>query len=155
MDICGLFSPASKIDELIDRVKTGETGSIEGLNKYLVSIFSNYEKYAWTWCSSLIKLQNGENPENLEVDTLIQIITDWKTNSIKLNNMILKDAAKEFDPGSRIGFGIDGDINTRESDFRTVRGTYDNNKFVTSLQKESKETEEKADRLIALLKNWK
>ena len=155
VDICGLFSPASKINEFIDLVKTGEIGSIEGLNEYLVSIYSNYEKYAWNWCSSLIKLQNGKNPENLPVDTLIQIITDWKTNSIKLNNMILKDAAKEFDPGSRIGFGIDGDINTRESDFRTVRGTYDNNKFVTSLQKESKETEEKADRLIALLTSWK
>jgi len=32
---------------------------------------------------------------------------------------------------------------------------YDKNKFVISLQKESKETEEEAERLIAVLRNLK
>jgi NDP-sugar pyrophosphorylase family protein len=155
VDICGLFSPASKIDEMVDSVKTLRIRSLDELNINLTSIYNNYDKYAWNWCSSLISRQTGEKPENLPVNTLIQIITDWKTNAIKLNNMILKDAEKEFDPGSKIGFGIDGDDNTKESDFQTVRGVYGKNKFVTSLQKESKEIEEKAGRLIAILEKWK
>jgi len=69
--------------------------------------------------------------------------------------MILRDAEKEFDPGSKPGYGIDGDSETRDSDFKAVRGVYDNNKFVGSLQKESKEIEEKADRLITILQNFK
>jgi hypothetical protein len=69
--------------------------------------------------------------------------------------LILKDAEKEFDTVSKIGFGIDGDTETRNSDFQSVRGAYENNKFVHSLQKESKEIEEKADRLIAFLQNCK
>ncbi len=152
VDICGLFSPAGKIDELVDSVKALKIRSLDELNVYLKSIYNNYDNYAWSWCSDLIDRQTGHKPENLPVNTLIQIITDWKANAVKLNNMILKDAEKEFDPGTRIGFGIDGDDNTRISDFQAVRGVYDKNKFVTSLQKESKEIEEKADRLIAILK---
>jgi hypothetical protein len=155
VDICGLFSPASKIDELVDSVKSRKIRSVDELYENLASIYNNYSKYAWAWCSSLISQQTGDKPENLPVDGLIQIIADWKTNAIKLNNMILKDAEKEFDPGSKIGFGIDGDADTRYSDFQAVRGEYDDNKFVISLQKESNEIEEKADRLIAVLETFK
>ena len=155
VEICGLFSPASKIDELVDSVKTRKVRSIDELNENLTLIYTNYNKYAWTWCSSLISQLTGYNPENLPINSLIQIITDWKTNAIKLNKMILKDAEKEFGPGSKLGFGIDGDVDTRDSDFQAVRGVYDNNKFVTSLQKESKEIEGKADRLIAILESCK
>jgi NDP-sugar pyrophosphorylase family protein len=155
VEICGMFSPASKIDDLIDSVKTCKIKSVEELRNNLASIYDDYNKYAWIWCSSFIRQQTGDNPENMPVDSLIRIITDWKTNAIKLNNMILKDAEKEFDSGSKVGFGVDGDIDTRELDFQAVRGVYDNNKFVTSLQKESKEVEVKADRLISILERFK
>jgi hypothetical protein len=36
-------------------------------------------------------------------------------------------------------------------DFNAVRGVYQENKFVLDVQKETKEIEEKADRLIASL----
>ena len=155
VDIFGLFSPSSKIDELVDSVKSRKIRSVDELNDNLASIYNNYDKYAWTWCASLINQLIGNKPENLPIDTLIQLITDWKANAVKLNNMILKDAEKEFDSGSKIGFGPDGDINTRDNDFKAVRGDYDKNKFVTSLQKESKEIEEKANRLIAILERFK
>lgn len=153
VDIGGMFSPASKIDELVDSVKTGKIKSVDGLNEYLTSIYNNYSKYTWTWCCNLIRQQMGDRPDSLPIESLIRIITDWKANAIKLNNMILKDAEKEFDMCSRFGFGIDGDVETRDNDFHAVRGRYSDNKFVTSLQKESKETEEKADRLIAIFKS--
>ena len=155
LDICGLFSPATKIDELVDSVKTGKIKSVNELSDKLAAIYDNYDIYAWSWCSDLICQQAGDKPENLPVESLIRIISDWKVNAIKLNNMILKDAEKEFDPGSKFGFGIDGDIETRDNDFQAVRGSYDKNKFVISLQKESKEIEVKADRLIAILKSCK
>ena len=88
---------------------------------------------------------------NIPVETLIRIISDWKVNAVKLNNMILKDAEKEFDISSRLGFGIDGNENTRDLDFRAVRGEYEENKFVLGLQKEITGIEARADRLIALL----
>ena len=154
-DICGLFSPAGKIEELVESVKTQKITSIAGLAEYLTTINDNYNKYAWEWCSGLIGQQTGNKTENIPIDTLIQIITDWKTNAIKLNNMILKDAEKEFDPCNKLGFGIDGDDDTRDRDFQAVRGVYDKNKFVIKLQKETLEIEVKADRLIVFLESFK
>jgi hypothetical protein len=155
VEICGMFSPSSKIDELIDSVKTRKIKSLDDLVENLTSIYNNYNKYAWVWCSILISEQTGYKPENIPIDSLIQIIADWKTNAIRLNNMILQDTEKEFDLNSKIGFGIDGDADTRDNDFQAVRGVFDNNKFVTSLQKESKEIEDKATRVIAVLESFK
>ena len=85
--------------------------------------------------SELIYKQEGEKPENLSVDSIVKIISDWRSSAVKLNSMILKDAEKEFDPGSKLGFGIDGDAEIRDRDFHAVRGEYENNKFVKGLQR--------------------
>ena len=151
VEISGLFSPAGKIDELIESVKSGNIRSVSELNKSLQDIFNNYDEYAWEWCASIIGRLTGIEMDNIPVSNLIQIISDWKLNAVKFNNMILKDAEKEFDAGAKLGFGIDGDENTRDMDFEVVRGVYNENKFVIGLQKETVEIEEKADRLIALL----
>jgi len=61
----------------------------------------------------------GTGPDTLPVESLIQIISDWKINAVKFNNMILKDTEKEFDSSARLGFGIDGDEDTKEKGFRS------------------------------------
>ena len=152
-DVCGMFAPGSKIDEFLDSVKTSRIKSIDDLHQNLGFIFENYEKYAWHWCTELIYNQAGEKPENMSIDSIIQIISDWRSSAVKLNSMILRDAEKEFDPGSKLGFGIDGNVEIRDRDFQAVRGEYGNNKFVKGLQKESKDIEEEADRLIGILQN--
>jgi len=155
VEICGLFSPASKIDELIDSVNTGKITSIRELGEYLTSVYSGYSNYSWIWCASLIARLTGDKPDGITTGSLIRIINDWKTTAIKLNNMILKDAEKEYDSGSRIGFGIDGDVNTAGNDFIAVRGLYNENKFVIGLQKESMEIEDNAARLTEILEKLK
>jgi hypothetical protein len=155
VDICGLFSPASKIEALIMAVKSGNIKSINELSDKLRDIFNNYDNYAWDWCAGMINRQMGIELDDIAVVSLIQIINDWKTNAVKLNNMILKDAEKEFDSGSRLGFGINGDEHTRDMDFQSVRGVYEENRFVTDLKKEIIAIEEKADRFIALLEKLK
>jgi hypothetical protein len=155
VDVCGLFSPALKIEALVESVGSGSIRSISELNKSLQEIYDNYDKYAWEWCADLIGRQTGTVADTIPIGSLIQIISDWKINAVKFNNMILKDAEKEFDSSARLGFGIDGDDNTKEKDFEVVRGAYADNKFVLGLQKETVSIEEKADRLIALLEKMK
>jgi NDP-sugar pyrophosphorylase family protein len=154
-DILGMFSPSAKINELVDLVSRGEINSLEKLSGFLESVYNSYNNYSWEWCAGLINQMTGSIPEMLSVDSLIELITDWKTNTVKLNNMTLKDAEKEFDTASKIGFGIDGNEDTRNSDFQAVRGVYEKNRFVISLQKESEEIEDKAFRLISILGKFK
>jgi hypothetical protein len=151
VDIGGLFSPAGKIEAIINSVRSGKISSITELNQSLQDIFNNYNIYAWEWCAKLIDRQIGTNLDNISVSSIIQIISDWRINAVKFNNMILKDAEKEFDTSARLGFGIDGDEVTRDMDFEIVRGAYSDNKFVSGLQKEIMIIEEKAYRIIAIL----
>jgi len=69
--------------------------------------------------------------------------------------MILQDAAKEFESSNQIGFGVDGDELTGELDFKAVRGAYEENGFVSDLRNETRDIEEKADRIITLLEKAK
>jgi len=65
--------------------------------------------------------------------------------------MVLKDAEKEFDQHSRIGFGLDGDEQEKLEDFENIRGTYDGNSFVTDIRNESAKTESTVGDLIKKL----
>ena len=67
--------------------------------------------------------------------------------------MILKDTEREFGRNSRIGFGVDGDEQTRDADFAAIRGTYEDNSFVQSIRQETIEVNERAKTLISKLAN--
>ncbi|MDD4109663.1 MAG: DUF4954 family protein, partial [Prolixibacteraceae bacterium] len=75
-------------------------------------------------------------------EELLIIISDWKTNSVKFNNIILKDAEKEFDRLSRISFGHDGNEDDQRADFEAIRGTYELNSFVKEIKKDSERIEQ-------------
>jgi hypothetical protein len=151
IDVGGMFAPANKIEELTNDVSSGDVSSIGDLHKRLRDIYDQYNRYAWEWCAGFIAKQTGTETANLTTENLVKILSDWKSNAVKFNHMILRDAEKEFDLGSRLGYGIDGEGLTRDADFTAVRGHYEVNSFVTALRKETEEIEKNADHLITLL----
>ena len=83
---------------------------------------------------------------------LIQVIIDkWFISKTKLLKMILKDAEKEFDSNSRISYGIDGDEEVKDSDFKNVRGSYEENAFVKEVNKEISDCEEIAKKIKSII----
>jgi carbonic anhydrase/acetyltransferase-like protein (isoleucine patch superfamily) len=153
VDLFGMLAPVEEIDNLTRNIKSGRIKSIADVQAKLLEIHGNYKKYAWNWCVNHIQAETGEPIENISRERLIQIITDWKESSIRLNNMILKDAEKEYDISSRVGFGIDGEDGIRDVDFEAVRGTYETNKFVLGLKHECQEIEKKAQQIISTIQN--
>ena len=148
IDAAGMLIPKKDYDILIDNVKTGSIKSIDSLAEELYSISDEYSDSSWAWCAKLIEERYQTKISEINKDQLIQIIYDWRDNSLKLNNMILKDAEKEFDQISKIGFGIDGDEEIQNKDFENVRGTFEENKFTVELKKESLEITNKAEELL-------
>ena len=114
-----MFSLHSKL-RVINDLKSGSIKHCD-LNDRLTDIYKSYPGYSWEWCSELITRQTGTAPDKLSAADLGQIILDWKINAVKFSNMIMKDAEKEFDSGSKLGYGIDGDEKTGEMDFQAVR----------------------------------
>jgi len=147
LDISGMTAPASVLTTLIDDIKSGKTSGLSVLEESLREIHGKYADYSWNWTAKLIEDRTGKKPADLSVEELQQLIEGWKINSIKLNNMTMKDAGKEFDANSKIGFGIDGDEETRDQDFVAVRGDYETNKFIIGLQEENGEIEKQAEEL--------
>ncbi|MBK7630868.1 MAG: DUF4954 family protein [Ignavibacteriales bacterium] len=152
IDASGMLIPQTDYELLIDKVKTGILFSVDSLSDEFSSLSERYSESSWVWCAKLIEQRFNTKVKELTKEQLIQMITDWRDNSVKLNNMILKDAEKEFDQLSKIGFGIDGDEQVQDTDFKNVRGTFEENKFVVDLRKESEEISGKAKEIMNYLK---
>jgi hypothetical protein len=149
-DAAGLLAPMSDINDFVDSVSLGEIKRIEQIEEKLKSIWQNYTENEWRWCLKLIKTRCTSAREDLTPEYLSQIIKDWKNESIKLNNMILKDALREFDAESKIGYGIDG---YRDEDFAAVRGMPETNSFISRLKKENADVEERAIKALSVLES--
>ncbi len=153
-DIAGMLAPAEEIEDLIKAIITGTLNSVELIQGKFREIHDRYKQYAWNWCCAKMLSDNGEEMEGISRERLIQLIEEWRINAIKLNNMILQDATKEFDLTSRYGYGIDGDEKIMNLDFEAVRGAYPENKFVKSLKAENETIEKRAAGLIKAIRAW-
>ncbi len=151
IDVCGLLAPSLTVQNLVNEIADGKINDIEKLQSALSLIHKNYDEAEWGWCADLIESRLSKKINELTKEDFIHIIKEWKENSVKLNHMIAKDAQREFDLFSKIGFGIDGTAEERDKDFEAVRGSFEGNKFVKQLESENKATEEKAESLIKLI----
>ena len=152
VDAAGLLAPQNEITRFMADVCNDKLSTVDQLHAALTEIYTRYDAHSWSWCADLIEQRMGKKPAELTADQLTEIITDWQTNSIKLNNMILKDAEKEFGKKSQIGFGIDGDADIAEQDFSAVRGSFDANKFVKETEADSEQITKTAERWLAALR---
>jgi hypothetical protein len=134
----------------VDAVSFGEINRIEILEDKLKLIWQSYQENKWQWCLRLIKKRCALSRENLTPGYLAGLIRDWRTEAVKLNNMILKDAMREFDEISKIGYGIDGSM---DEDFLAVRGSCEENSFIGQLKEENAQIEERALKALSILES--
>jgi len=144
-DLCGLFAPKSEVDHLIHSIKTDSTGTLEAIREQLETIYRNYPEYTWSWTCELIKKIHENATGLFSKELILHILDEWKTNRIKLNQMVLADTKKEFDPNSKIGYGLNGDEKIQDSDFEAVRGSFEENKFVRELLSENNDIVRQAE----------
>jgi len=158
-DLCGLITPVSEIERLKDDIRKGKITGLQQLEKRLHQLFTEYEEFSWSWTAVQFEKTEGLNVQNPDKEKLEKILSQWKESRLQLNQMILADAKKEFDANSRIGYGIDGDTQTQEHDFASVRGSFEDNKFVKGILEENEKITEKyeqsIDRILALSKGFK
>lgn len=147
-DLSGMLVSESALGRMIDIVKKGEIRSVHELDQALQIIYDSYAEENWKWVCHLIEKRYDITISEIGQEHLIQILSDWENASIKFNNMIQKDAAKEFDQSSRIAYGIDTDNeDIITADFEAVRGTYDRNSFVNGLLTENESIEKQVAKL--------
>ena len=150
VDLGGMFVTCSEIEEISLALQQNRLDSTAKLENALRQIHQKYEEKTWQFCLNLLFKTFKTNA--LNVDQICQVLNEWQESVIRFNTLVLKDAEKEFDQCSRIGYGIDGDQAVRDRDFRAVRGTFDENKFVIELKKESDKAKPEVARICAALR---
>jgi hypothetical protein len=151
VDLSGLLVPQRRMEELLGALRTGEAGDLAQLDELFESWYRAYDQECWSFMAALIEKRLGLAWTGMAPGPIRQLIVQWREQAVKLNNLMLMDAQKEFDAGSRIGYGVDGGEEIASADFAAVRGTYAEHPFVRKLQRENERIGERADALLARL----
>ncbi len=134
LDLCGMLLPHDIADEFLQKIEDGAIKTLEDLQQNLLSIHKNYRLYQWTWLVNVLEKMYNKKISEFTAADIIKIVDDWEKSVVSLDNMLIKDASKEFSVHSQTGFGLDGDIKRKKADFRQVRGTFNDNQFVIDVE---------------------
>ena len=155
VDLAGMFAPKSEVTRLTNRIVT-ESISLENIQTELGLLHENYPQFSFNFAMDLLEKRTEKSIQNLEIQDIITVIEKWKHAELTFDDLVLRDAKKEFNTISRIGFGLDGDDEQKNLDFDAVRGTFENNPFVKEIQQGIKQKSDVAalltDRLNSISK---
>ncbi|TAJ10994.1 DUF4954 family protein [Marinilabiliaceae bacterium JC017] len=144
IDVAGAFYPKESIDVLLDNIADCNIRDIPSIQEYLRKHHEHYPIYKAAWFRHILNERYNIELSTIPAEQIIQLIEEWKTSAITLNNMVLKDAQKEFYPTSRIGYGYASHPQIRDHDFEAAHGLYNENYFVKTIKSDIRHIEEKA-----------
>ncbi len=153
IDIAGLIAPEIVIDNLMEDVVKDVIINTKAFEDRLKSIYDHYENYEWTWIIKLLENKLQKKSKDFGPEVILQIIKDWKIINKNYTNLVLKDAEKEFNTISQIGYGLGADESAKEEDFNTVRGDYESNSFVKQLKSDLIKADKLADKILSSISN--
>lgn len=149
IDSAGLFAPEQAMQEMLSGIEGGTINSLEQLAENFRSMHKNYDVYEWAWAADVLQKRFGKTIEQITPDDIIEMVKRWKEAVVELDRRLYADAKKEFAPTAQIGFGLNGDNQTRQMDFAAVRGTFEENSFVSEIQEHIKAKTALGDELIS------
>jgi hypothetical protein len=135
LDLAGMFAPEETIEQMLAEIENGQINTLEEVDARFASIHEAYPMYEWAWAVDVIQKQLGKTIDAITADDIIGLTERWKAAVLELDHRLQADARKEFAPAAQIGFGLDGDEQTKQKDFEAVRGSYETNGFVAEIEK--------------------
>ncbi len=151
VDVAGLIAPKTEIQALMRQVEENGISSLTEVETAFQVMADNYYEYEWTWAFQHLQEFYNINPSKLTPTQAADIIRSWKESVVRLDNMVLEDARKEFNLASRTGFGADGDKVQKDQDFENVRGDFESNSFVKEVKEHIRRKSSLADSFIQRL----
>ncbi len=149
VDLAGLFAPEESVQKMLSDIENGTIGTLEQATEAFQSMYDHYPAYEWAWAANILQERLGKTVEKMTADDIIELVTKWKTAVVELDHMLYADAQKEFAATAQTGFGLDGEEETKHSDFEQVRGTFEENSFVSEIEKHITSKTTLGDELIS------
>ena len=155
VDLSGLITPLEALEELFKSVECGNITSIEEINAMLANIHRNYYSYEWTWSFETLKKYSGLDMSDIRADQLMEFIERWRSSVLEIDRYLYEDARKEFSLLKMTGFGVDGTEWEKHLDFESVRGEFETNPMVKSIEDHMKTKDALGQEIISLLQGVK
>ena len=133
IDLAGLIAPKKTISKLLDDIESGKICQLTDIEKVFYSLHDKYYNYEWNWTVDFIAGYFKKPAEQMTIDEIINIIKEWIKSVVGIDKMLYSDAKKEFRLEAMTGFGIDGNKRTKQLDFESVRGKFEDNDFVKEI----------------------
>ncbi|MHC4644756.1 MAG: DUF4954 family protein [Planctomycetota bacterium] len=135
VDLAGLFAPEEAVQKMLDDIENGAISTLDQVSEAFRSMHDSYPAYEWAWAVDVLQRRAGRNISEFTAEDVIKVVTTWKKAVIDLDHKLYGDARKEFAATAQIGYGPDGDEQVKHSDFKAVRGTFEENSFVLEIEK--------------------
>lgn len=155
VDLSGLITPLEALEVLFKSVERGDVTSIEEINAMFANIHRNYYSYEWTWSFETLKEYSGLDMSDIRLDELIKFVERWRSSVLEIDSYLYEDARKEFSLLKMTGFGVDGTEWERHLDFESVRGEFETNPMVKSIEDHMKIKNALGKEIISLLQSVK
>jgi len=149
IDLAGLFAPEENVQKLLSDIENGSIDTLEQIREAFQSIHDDYPKYEWAWAAGVLQQWLGRTIDKITADDIVKLTTKWKEAVVGLDRKLYADAKKEFADIAQIGYGIDGDEQTKHGDFAQVRGVFEKDGFVSEIEKHIAEKTKLGDELIS------
>jgi len=149
VDLAGLFAPEEAIQKMLSEIEDGSISTLEQVAEAFRSTHGQYGAYEWVWAANVLQQQLGKMLNKITAQEIIELTTKWKDAVVELDRRLYADAQKEFAATSQIGYGLDGDEETKHSDFAAVRGTFEKDSFVCEIEKHITSKTTLGDELIS------
>jgi hypothetical protein len=149
VDLAGLFAPEESIQKMLSSIENGSISTLEQVAEAFQSMHDNYPAYEWAWAAGVLQQRLGKTIDKIAPDDIIELTTKWKEAVVELDHRLYADAKKEFADIAQIGYGVDGDEQTKHGDFAQVRGIFEKDSFVSEIEKHIAKKIKLGDELIS------
>jgi hypothetical protein len=149
VDLAGLLAPEQAVQKMLCDIENDTISTLEQIDQRFQFIHENYPQYEWAWAADVLQKNLGKSIDEVTPDDIIMLTTKWKEAVVELDHLLYADAKKEFAAIVQIGFGIDGDEETKHSDFAAVRGPVEKDSFVSEIEKHVANKTELGNELIS------
>ena len=153
VDLAGLFAPEQAVQKLLSDIESGTISTLDDVTETFRSMHSGYEAYEWAWAANVLQQHLSKVIDKITADDIIELTTRWEKAVVELDNILHADAKKEFAATAQIGYGLDGDEKTRHNDFAAVRGTFEEDSFVSEIEQHITSKTALGDELISRMEN--
>lgn len=134
LDLAGLILPQEELEKEIAKIEKGEIHSLEEIECFFSEMHSRYYDMEWTWVYKMLEAYYKVDLGSISAEKIIELVRRWQDSVIGLDQLLYKDAKKEFSMTFMTGFGVDGSEKDKLKDFEGVRGAFENNPFVTAVK---------------------